>query len=136
MTDKVFVVDTNVLVSAALSPYSANASALKKALSLGKIVYSRATWTEFLEVLFRKKFDRYFTVAARQQIADRFIVHFENCEITEVIQACRDPKDDKYLELAVSADASAIISGDKDLLVLHPFKNISILSAADFLIRF
>jgi len=132
MTDKVFVVDTNVVVSAALSPYSANASALKKALSLGKIVYSRATWTEFLEALFRKKFDRYFTVAARQQIADRFIVHFENCEKTEVIQACRDPKDDKYLELAVSADASAINTEDKDLLVLHPFKNISILSAADF----
>lgn len=136
MTDKVFVVDTNVLVSAALSPYSTNADALKKALSLGKIVYSRATWTEFLEVLFRKKFDRYFTVAARRQIADRFIVHFENRETTEAIQACRDPNDDKYLELAVSAGASAIITGDKDLLILHPFRNISILSAADFLIQF
>ena len=39
----------------------------------------------------------------------------------EQITVCPDPKDDKFLSLAVSAKASAIVSGDDDLLVLHPF---------------
>ena len=49
------------------------------------------------------------------------------------IQACRDPKDDKFLELAVNGEADLIISGDEDLLTLHPFMDISILSTADYL---
>lgn len=52
---------------------------------------------------------------------------------TEKIRICRDPKDNKYLELAVSSDANFIISGDKDLLVLHPFRKISILTPDQFL---
>jgi putative PIN family toxin of toxin-antitoxin system len=49
---------------------------------------------------------------------------------------CRDTKDNKFLELAVSANASCIITGDKDLLVLNPFRGIPILNAADFLNNF
>ena len=55
---------------------------------------------------------------------------------TEIITDCRDPKDNKFLELAVAANASCIITGDKDLLVLHPFRNIPILNAVDFINRF
>lgn len=61
-------------------------------------------------------------------------------EISETITECRDPKDDKFLELAVSADVSCIVTGDKDLLILHPcllnrqaFRNIPILNATDFI---
>jgi putative PIN family toxin of toxin-antitoxin system len=60
-------------------------------------------------------------------------------EITPVsisIDICRDRKDNKFLELAVSAGATCIITGDKDLLVLNPFKGILILTAADFLNAF
>jgi predicted nucleic acid-binding protein len=53
--------------------------------------------------------------------------------VTKSIRICRDPKDDKYLELALACNASAIITGDKDLLVLHPYENISILTPVDFL---
>lgn len=52
------------------------------------------------------------------------------------ITDCRDPKDNKYLELAISANASCIISADKDLLVLHPFRGIPILNAVDFIDNF
>jgi len=55
--------------------------------------------------------------------------------VTKQIKACRDPKYDKYLELAVACSASCIITGDKDLLVLNPFDNIPILTPADFLNR-
>ena len=41
---------------------------------------------------------------------------------------CRDPKDDKFLELALNGKATHIVSGDEDLLVLHPFRGIPILT--------
>jgi uncharacterized protein len=49
------------------------------------------------------------------------------------IKACRDPKDDMYLELSVIGQAEAIITNDKDLLVLHPFENILIITPKEFL---
>ena len=53
-------------------------------------------------------------------------------EITE----CRDPKDNKFLELAVAGKADCIVTGDKDLLVLHPFRNIRIITPKEFLSQF
>jgi uncharacterized protein len=53
-------------------------------------------------------------------------------EITEAIAACRDPKDDKFLELAISGQANYVLSSDKDLLVLHPFQDSAIVTPADF----
>ena len=50
-----------------------------------------------------------------------------------MVHACRDARDDKFLELAVSGRAAYIISGDDDLLVLHPFRDIAIMTAAEFL---
>jgi len=47
-------------------------------------------------------------------------------EVTVRINACRDIKDNKFLELAVSGNASAIITGDNDLLTLNPFQKITI----------
>jgi len=52
------------------------------------------------------------------------------------ISECRDPKDNKFLELAVAGDANCIVTGDKDLLVLNPFRGIKIISPSDFLIQF
>jgi putative PIN family toxin of toxin-antitoxin system len=49
---------------------------------------------------------------------------------------CRDPKDNKFLELAICANASCMITGDKDLLILHPFRGIPILNATDFIKEF
>jgi hypothetical protein len=54
-------------------------------------------------------------------------------EVKDTITDCRDPKDNKFLELAVSGKASAIISGDEDLLALHPFRDIPIFTLRDFL---
>ena len=54
-------------------------------------------------------------------------------EVTHRIAVCRDPADDKFLELALSGNASHIITGDNDLLTLHPFRSISIIPPALFL---
>jgi len=48
---------------------------------------------------------------------------------------CRDPKDDKFLELALNGRADAIITGDADLLALHPWREVAIVSPADYLRR-
>jgi len=52
------------------------------------------------------------------------------------IKACRDPQDDKFLEIALAVNASCIVTGDRNLLTLHPFCNTPILSPADFLVLF
>jgi predicted nucleic acid-binding protein len=52
---------------------------------------------------------------------------------SESIDECRDPKDNKYLELAISGHAESLITGDEDLLVLNPFRNIKIITALEFL---
>ncbi|MGC4007156.1 MAG: putative toxin-antitoxin system toxin component, PIN family [Pirellulales bacterium] len=59
----------------------------------------------------------------------------EIVEITQSIRECRDPRDDKYLELAVCGDAKYIVSGDLDLLTMSPYGNIAIVTPANFLQR-
>jgi len=49
------------------------------------------------------------------------------------IRVCRDPRDDKFLELAVDGRADLILTGDSDLLTLHPFRGIAILTPAQYL---
>lgn len=53
--------------------------------------------------------------------------------ITQRVQVCRDPKDDKFLDVALCGEAQAIVRGDKDLLVLHPYHGIAIWAPAVFL---
>ena len=55
---------------------------------------------------------------------------------TRAIRACRDPKDDKFLEAAVHGNADALITGDADLLALHAFHEIPILTPDRFLAGF
>ena len=51
----------------------------------------------------------------------------ELVDVDMKIVACRDPKDDKFLELAVNGHADVIVSGDVDLLVLDTFRGIRII---------
>jgi predicted nucleic acid-binding protein len=53
--------------------------------------------------------------------------------ITEKVAVCRDPTDDKFLELAVNGGADVIVTGDIDLLVLDPFRRIPIVTPRDFM---
>lgn len=132
-----FVFDANTLISAALIRQSVNAQALDFALNKGRIVISETVLQEFEEVIFHEKFDKYFPEESeRLDAINRIETNALVFSPKIIIMACRDPKDNKYLELAVTAGASAIITGDKDLLVLHPFRNIPILSPADFLNHF
>ncbi len=53
-------------------------------------------------------------------------------ETTTPVTECRDPKDNKFLELAISAKADVLVSSDVHLLEMHPFRGVQILQLADF----
>lgn len=136
MMNSRFVLDNNIFVSALLVKNSAPFWVIKKVEEMGVILYSEATLLELNQVLNRKKFIKYFTVEEKQEFIVKLIESAELVVIRESIDVCRDPNDNKFLELAVSGNADFIISGDQDLLVLNPFRNIEIITANDFLTRF
>jgi len=103
MSNKLFVFDTNAFVSATLLAGSVDARALDKAFKTGKVVVSAASFAEFTEILFRKKFDKYFTDERRLQVVERLERDTVIVDVNISIKACRDPKDDMFLELAVTA---------------------------------
>ena len=127
------VLDTNVLISAILIEGSIADMALTKAEKYYEILSSDKIYDELIKILMLPKFDKYVSLYQRR----KFIESFENkatfVKVEEVINVCRDPKDDMFLELAVSGNANIIISGDKDLLDLNPFQGIQIISPKEFI---
>jgi putative PIN family toxin of toxin-antitoxin system len=128
-----FVFDTNTIISAFLFDQGNPGRALQEALDSGDLLLSLEVVEECAEVIRREKFDRYVKRKTREELLRALIEEAVFVEITETVQACRDAKDDKFLELAVSGNASHLVTGDEDLLVLHPFRGISILTATQFL---
>ena len=127
------VFDTNVIVSAILFAGSMPRRAIELALTKGTILISTALYEEMNRVIVQDRFDRYVSRRQREGFLDLLIRESEHIEITESIQVCRDPKDDRVLELAVCGNAAYIVTGDADLLVLNPFRGIGVLRPADFL---
>jgi putative PIN family toxin of toxin-antitoxin system len=129
------VVDTNALISRLLLPRSVPGEAVRKAVDTGQLLVSEATLAELADVLARPKFAPYVTIKDRQQFIRLLGRLAEVVPITHVIRACRDPKDDEFLELAVNGGAQLIVTGDKDLLVLDPFREIEIITPTQCLLR-
>jgi len=127
------VFDTNVLVSALLLPDSKPRHALDGALQEGKVLVSFAALGELQEVLSRKRFRRYVDEEDVRFFLAALVREAQWVEVDVQIQACRDPKDDKFLELAVSGQGTHIVTGDADLLALNPFRGIKILPPHRFL---
>ena len=127
------VLDTNVLVSAALFPISVPARALRAVYQAGRLLVSEATAAELHEVLSRPRFERRASRERRMEFVAEVILLGDEVEIVERITACRDPDDDKFLEVAVNGNATHLVTGDQDLLALHSFRGVPILTPADFL---
>ncbi len=126
------VFDNNVLVSAALLA-GVPRKAFDKLLDNGLVLVSVPVLLELADVLNRPKFDKYVTRDERMRFMVSFLKVAEMTEIKETITVCRDPKDDKLLELAVSGNADFLVTGDKDLLVLNPFRGVEIITPREFL---
>ena len=110
---KIFVFDTNALISANLGKHSVSSQAYDHAILIGSVAISDPLLEEFIDVLFRDKLDKYFTSDEERLEPIRFLelkgLKFESLE---KIDACKDPDDNMILELAVASKASCIITGD------------------------
>ena len=125
------VVDTNVFVSAVLKENSLPFLVIRWVEQNGGLLKSHATERELTEVL-RRPYIAAVMAAGFAAGLSALLAGSELVAIREQIAACRDPKDDKFLELAVNGGAELIVSGDADLLALNPVRRIPIVSPADF----
>ena len=127
------VFDASAVVSAALKVDSVPERALLRPEEVDVLALSAAIDAEIAEVLARPRFARAIPRDRREHVLTilrREAVWFEpSVRVTD----CRDPKDDKYLELALASGAETIVSSDDDLLVLHPWRATRILRPADYL---
>ena len=133
-TRKRIVVDTNLLVSRLLLPGSVPGEAVRRAESEGVVLASRETLGELADVLGRRKLDAYVGIEQRQKYMSLLQRTVDVVAVAHVVRVCRDPGDDKFLELALSGNADLILTGDRDLLALHPFRGIPIVSAGDYVL--
>ena len=129
------VIDTNVLLSGLLSTTSTPAKAVDRAVTMAQLVGTTATLRELMTKLFSPKFDRYVSRERCDTLLLRLAPLIEIVEVLQPIQASRDPKDDRFLEAAVNGRADVLVTGDKDLLALHPFRGIAILTPASYVDR-
>lgn len=132
------VIDTSTLVGAVLRPDSVPRQAFLLAADRFDLCISVATLDELREVLHRSKFDRYSPLTERLAFLDlvaqqSLVWQVDSPSEVAANNACRDCKDAKFLALALSCGAAALISSDADLLVLHPWHAIPIQTAAAFL---
>ncbi|MFA5522597.1 MAG: putative toxin-antitoxin system toxin component, PIN family [Castellaniella sp.] len=134
-TERKLVIDTNLWISRLLVPGGTAARAVDHGLAWGIPLMSEHTLAELTDVLSRTKFDGYVSREDRQHFIRLLGGVVRMIPIHQQIQACRDPGDDKFLDVALSGEAQIIVAGDQDLLALHPFHGIDILSADDFLRR-
>jgi putative PIN family toxin of toxin-antitoxin system len=127
------VIDTNVLISRLLLPQSTPAQAVRMARKQGRLLVSEATMYELADVLARAKLDRYVTLENRRRFLRQLRRVTEVVQIIQIVRECRDPEDDKILELALNGHADVIITGDEDLLSLNPWRGVAILRPAQYL---
>ena len=116
MTSLKLVVDTNILISAALSAQGAPAKLVRLALAQHRLVFSQATLSELLTRIYRPKFDRYISLESRESLLHDFNASALWVDVGEPAVYCRDRGDDHFIELALKAQAHYLASGDKDLL--------------------
>jgi putative PIN family toxin of toxin-antitoxin system len=127
------VVDTNILISFAIRPNSEFERLFDSIAQTGILLVSEDTLAELYTVLTRDRFRKYISLESARDYVDWYLGISELVTVRGRLTVCRDPRDDKFLELAVAGRATSVISGDADLLVLHPFRRIPILRPAQFL---
>ncbi len=127
------VVDTNVLISAALLPKPTSARALGRALEKFHLIQSEATLAELIDVIMRSKFVRYIDEERHSHFLFVLARVSEVIDVQARVTDYGDPKDNKFLELAVDGNAQILVSGDSHLRDMHPFRGIAIVTRGEFL---
>ena len=132
LSRKRVVFDTSSLIAACIYPDRAPAQVFMQALLRCELISSKETLTEAIEVLGRAKFDRWRPLAVRMEWLHLYAANTLQVYPAERVSDCRDAKDNKFLEAAIAARASVIVSSDDDLQTLHPYRAIDILNLQEF----
>jgi hypothetical protein len=127
------VLDTNVLISAVLLPYGKPFACLNWVLDNATLIASRELLDELESRLARPKFMKYVDESRRRAVMADLGLSAVQVELTGTVKICRDPDDDKLLEIAALGRADCLVTGDQDLLVLSQFQGIPIVTPARFL---
>jgi putative PIN family toxin of toxin-antitoxin system len=127
------VLDTNVVISTVLSPLGKPYACLRWALDNATFIVSRELLEELETRLARPKFDKYLDASKRRAVVADLALSAVRVEVRGTVKVCRDPDDDKLLEIAVVGRADCLVTGDQDLLILNPFQGVPILTPAEFL---
>jgi len=127
----VVIIDTNLWVSYVLVSESPLGRKLHQLIQDQPYAFSDETFIELTDVLMRDKFDHFVSAQKRGAVLRLIASGAEWFRPTEKINDCRDPKDNKFLELAVASQATLLVTGDADLLVLDPFRGIKILKISE-----
>lgn len=119
MSPRQVVIDTNVLISAVLSPDGTAYRALEKAYRIFQLVQSRETYQELVTRIYKRKFDKYLSNEDRKYFLTVVQDNSQFIQTVTQISDCRDLDDNKFLELAKDSNAEFLITGDQDLLLLQ-----------------
>ncbi len=133
------VVDTNLLISSLISPFSYPRE-IEKSWRAGKfiLVTSREIVEEINCVLHLPRIQvKYHLAETDIQAFILTLIHKSNCVTGELAikGVAPDPGDDKIISCAVEGKAQFIATGDKALRQLKEYHGIKIVSAEEF-IRF
>ena len=134
MSPEFIVIDTNIFISAALSPNGTAYKAFAQAIQKFTIVQSDETYQEIANRIYKNKFDKYISNERREELLNLIKIKSRFIQPTSQVTSCRDPDDNKFLELAIDSNAKFLITGDKDLLILKSQAEYQdlIISARDF----
>ena len=116
-----------------ITPEGKAARAIQVAQNTSVILYSEASFAELTDVLSRPYFLRFRSNGMIAELLTAILALGHLVDVTHTVNECRDPRDNHILELALSGQADTILTGDNDLLTLHPWRGIALLNPADFL---
>ena len=126
------VIDTSTLISGAITDGITATVFDTICIQQHTLLFSADTYNELYQVLHRPKFDRYITLAERETFLDNILEFAELVPVISRFTICRDPKDNKFLALALDGQADYLISSDRDLRVLDTFHGIPIRTPREF----
>jgi putative PIN family toxin of toxin-antitoxin system len=129
VTSLKLVIDTNILISAALSSQGAPARLVRCVLAHHKLVFSQATFDELRTRLYRPKFDRYISLENRELLLHDMNAAAHWVDVGDTAVYCRDRDDDKFFETALKAKADYLVSGDDDVLQAPEIAGLRVVSA-------
>lgn len=132
MKNKKIILDTNLWISFLISKKFNSIDNLIENKQI-TLVFSDELIGEFVDVVNRPKFEKYFSKKDIEKILDYFDSYGKLTKVKSNIKICRDAKDNFLLNLSVDSKADYLITGDNDLLILEKIEKTKIINFTDFI---